>query len=302
MIDPPPPSAPNDNPMRAPAAAAVTATANVISVLGPRRLLAVLLAVVLAVALVVLEAVGVGADQVQADLLGVLEGVVDRDWCATGGVEERGGDGGAVAAGAVHPHLAGRGLGHATGQLVDRDVDRALDGGALVLIGPADVEDDDVAVVADLYEVGEGGGGEAGQFAGRPGLRVAGGLCGRAIDADADQLALGAGDVVGGLAEQSDRGAPVDEPAQVGRECAVDAEVERARGVTGGERGAVAQVDHPLAGFDAAAQLDSISLLHWREVWCRGAGGVRGGHVDVVGRPRAQTVEELADVGLPVSY
>ena len=73
----------------------------------------------------------VGGDQVQADLLGVLEGVVDRDQGAAGGGEERGGDRGAVAAGAVHPHLAGRHLGDPAGQLVERDVDRALDRGAL---------------------------------------------------------------------------------------------------------------------------------------------------------------------------
>jgi hypothetical protein len=54
--------------------------------------------------------------------------------------------------------------------------------------------------------------------------------------------------------------------------------------VAGGERGPVAQVDDPLPGLDAPAEL----------------AGVGGHHVGVVGRKRAQTVEELPNVGLLV--
>ena len=115
-------------------------------------------------------------------------------------------------------------------------------------------------MAADLLEVGEGAGRERRELPVGPVLGAAGGLGGRAVDADPDQLALGLGDVLGGLAEQGDRGAPGDQPAQVGRERAVEAEVEGAGCVAGGERGAVAQVDDPLAGLDAPAQLAGVGL------------------------------------------
>ena len=100
--------------------------------------------------------------------------------------------------------------------------------------------------------------GEASQLAVGPVLGPAGGVGRRAVDADADQLALRLGDVLGGLAEQGDGRAPGDQPAEVGREAAVETEVERAGRVAGGERGAVAQVDDPLAGLDAPPQLGGV--------------------------------------------
>ena len=133
-----------------------------------------------------------------------------------------------------------------------------------------------------------------------PVLGAAGGLGGRAVDADPDQLALGLGDVLGGLAEQRHRGAPGDQPAQVGRERAVEAEVEGAGGVAGGERGAVAQVDDPLAGLDAPAELARRRPRAGGEVRLGRPGGVGRRHVGVVGGAGAETVEELADVGLLV--
>ena len=90
--------------------------------------------------------------------------------------------------------------------------------GRVVLVGAADVEDDHLAVVAHLREVGEGAGRERCQLAVGPVLRAAGGVRGGAVDADPDQLALGLGDVLGGLAEQGDRRAPGDQPAEVGGE------------------------------------------------------------------------------------
>jgi len=57
----------------------------------------------------------------------------------------------------VHPDLAGRNLRNPPRQFVDGDVVGALDAGGAVLVGAADVEDHDLAVVAHLLEVGEGG-------------------------------------------------------------------------------------------------------------------------------------------------
>ena len=185
-----------------------------------------------------------------------------RRRAAAGGVEQRGGDGGAVAAGAVHPDLAGRHLVEPAGELVDRDVHRAVDPGAGVLVAAADVEDDHLAVAADPLEVGEGRrSGSVARLAVGPVARPAGRVRRGPVDADPDQLALGLGDLVGGLAEQGQRGAPGDQPAEVGGEPAVEAEVQGAGGVAGGEGGPVAQVDDPLAGLDAAAQLGGVGAL-----------------------------------------
>ena len=97
-----------------------------------------------------------------------------------------------------------------------------------------------------------------------PLLRRPGGGGGGPVDADPDQLALRLGDLLGGLAEQGQRGAPRDQPAQVGRELPVEAEVQRAGHVPGGERGAGAQVDQPLPRLQPAAQRGLVRRLRGR--------------------------------------
>ena len=241
-----------------------------------------------------------GPHQVQPDLLGVVEGVVDRHQLAAGGVEHRRGDRGAVAGFAVHPHLAGGDLVEPVPQLVQGDVDGVADRCGGVLLGASNVQDHHVAVVPDVGEVGEGGRREAGQLTVRPVLRRAGGVGGGTVDADADQLALGLGHDLRGLPEQGDRRAPGDQPAEVGREGAVETEVQGAACMPGRERGAVAQVDHPLAGLDPPAELGGVRECRRAEIGLRGPGRVGGSHVRVVGGPGAEAVEQLADVGLLV--
>ena len=151
-----------------------------------------------------------------------------------------------------------------------------------------------------LLEIGEGTGRERRELTIAPVLGRTGGLRRRAIDADPHELALGLGDVFGGLTEQGDRGPPRDQPTQVRGEGAVETEVQCAGCVAGGERGPVAQVDDPLTGLDALAELPWVGRRGRSEVRLRGASRVGGTHVGVVGRERAETVEELADVGLLV--
>src|SRR5690606_36550614 len=118
-----------------------------------------------------------GVDQREAGALGVVELVVDGDQRVAGSIEDRGGDRGAVARGAVHPELAGGDLVEPFRQLVQRDVQRALQVAAGVLVGAAYVEDRDLAVVTHLGEVAEPGGREARPLlAGRPRLGAAGGV------------------------------------------------------------------------------------------------------------------------------
>ena len=91
-----------------------------------------------------------------------------------------------------------------------------------------------------------------------PLLDRAGGLGGGPVDADAGELALRVGDLLGAVPEQRQRGAPGEDPAEVGREVAAALDVEGAGQVAAGEGGAAAQVDDPLAGFDAAPQLSRV--------------------------------------------
>ena len=94
--------------------------------------------------------------------------------------------------------------------------------------------------------------------------------------------------------------APGDQPAEVRREPAVDAEVQGAGRVAGGEGGPVPQVDDPLAGLDAAAQLGGVGALGGAQVRGGRAGTVGRSHLRVVGRPGAEPGEQLADIGLLV--
>ena len=134
----------------------------------------------------------------------------------------------------------------------------------------------------------------------RPVLRGAGGGGGGPVDADPDQLALRLGDLLGGLAEQGDRGAPGDEPAQVGGERRRRGRSSACRARARRRRRCGAQVDHPLAGLDPPAQLCGVGRRRWGQVRRRRAGGVGRPHVRVVGRVGVQPGEQLGDVGLLV--
>ena len=117
---------------------------------------------------------------------------------------------------------------------------------------------------------------------------AAGGVGGGPVDADPDQFALGFGHLLQSLAEQGDRRPPGDEPAQVGGEAAVEAEVQGASRVPGGEGDPVAQVDHPLAVGETFADLVGVGPLRRGQVRGGRTGGVGRGHVGVVGRPGVQ--------------
>jgi hypothetical protein len=82
--------------------------------------------------------------------------VVDVDDPPAGRGQQRRGDGGAVTRGAVHPHLALGYLGEAGGQVLERDVYRSVQVAVLPFEAPAHIQDDDLAVVAYLGQVGEG--------------------------------------------------------------------------------------------------------------------------------------------------
>src|SRR6202049_4105568 len=92
---------------------------------------------------------------------GVVEGVVDVDDVATGPVEQARGDRRAVAAGAVHPELAGRQRVEFGEQLVQRNVRCPGDEAGGVFVVAADVEDHHVGVGGgvgvddDVWELGE---------------------------------------------------------------------------------------------------------------------------------------------------
>ncbi len=212
------------------------------------------------------------------------------------GVEQRRCDGGAVAAGAVDPHLAVGNFLEPAGEFVQRHVERPVDVGGCVLLGATYVEDDHGLVLVHLGEVGERGGRERRQIAGGPGGGVAGGMGCGAVDADAAHLALRLGDVVCRLTEQRDGSAPRDEPPEVGGEVVVDAKVVRARGVPGSEGRALAQVHDPLAVLDAAAKLGRVSLRRRAQVSAVRSSRVRGSHVHVVGGVGTQAGEELTNV------
>jgi hypothetical protein len=118
---------------------------------------------------------------------------------------------------------------------------------------PADVEDRPRSAVVMAMgglpaggQVGEGGDRVAARLvvAGERGDGLGRGA-GRPFDADADQLPLGVSDLLGGAGEQGERGAPGDEPAEVGGELGPEGDGDRAVQVAGGEGTALAQVDDP---------------------------------------------------------
>ena len=77
-------------------------------------------------------------------------------------------------------------------------------------------------------------------------------------------------------------------------------EPERPGQVPGGERRAIPQVDHPLAGLDPPAQLGGLHRLGRRQVDRGGAAAVDRAHVGVVGRVGVQPGQQGVDVVLLV--
>ena len=159
----------------------------------------------------------------------------------------------------MHPQLAAGQFAGAARQVVQRDVDGPIDVRGVPFGVTAHVEDGDRTVVAHRGQPGEIRDRVAAQRLARgPRGRAAVGGGPRAVDADPHQFPLGLGDLLGGLAEQDQRGIPRDQPAQVGREAAVQVEAERSGQMPGGERPAGAQVDHPLPRLDPAAELGGL--------------------------------------------
>ena len=249
--------------------------------------------------------VGIRADQVQADLARRCRRSRRPRPAAAGGVEQGRGDRGAVAAGAVHPHLAG-------GHLVEpRSAARGAGCSRRRRCGRRRAR----RCGGRRGRSPRGGGGPGrGRRRSRSGTTPARGRCrrpspagvpvacgGGPVDADADQLALRLGDALGGLAEQGERGAPRDQPAEVGREAAVEAEVERCR-ATWPAANAVRlrrSTTHSPASMRRRSSAGSACAGADRS-GCGRAGGVGGRHVRVVGRLGAEAGEQLADVGLLV--
>src|SRR5690606_20126221 len=125
---------------------------------------------------------------------GEVEAVVDGDHVTAGGVQQGGGDRRAHPAGAVHPHRAVRHLAEARVQLVDGDVDGAVDATARALRAAAHVQHDGIVPApAGRGEVGEAGAAEGGEPLPLtdPAGRVAGGGGRRTVDAHPGQLPLG---------------------------------------------------------------------------------------------------------------
>ena len=174
------------------------------------------------------------------------------------------------------------------------DVDGAVDVGLRVLGDAPDVEDLYLAVVTNVAEVGE-----VGALEGRGGigplLGASRGAGRDVVDADAHQLALRFGDLFARLAQQRDRRAPGDHPADVGGDLSLDAEVEAPRHVAGGVGHPVAQIHHPLALLEPAPDLILVRAGGLAQVRRVRAGGVRRRHVGVVGGVDVEAGEDLLD-------
>ena len=161
--------------------------------------------------------------------------------------------------------------------MVQGNVDGAADVGGVPFLVATDVQDDHRTVTPDRFQGGEVRDGVAAQRpAAGPVIRVPGGGRGGSVDADPDQLALGLGDLLGSLAQQGQRRAPGDQPAQVGGEAAVQVEAERAGHVPGGESPAGPQVHHPLSRLDAPPQLGGVGAARRGQVRSDGPAALAG--------------------------
>ncbi len=224
-------------------------------------------------------------------------------------LQHRGGDAGPEAAAAADPHpRVGAGmlggprprhdLVEPAGELVQRHELGSLDMAIDPLGAPPGVDVDPVRVgVArglEPGEVGALGGDQVGRVR-HPVGRGTGRMCLRPVDADADQLALELLHLLRRLAQERHRRPPRDDPAEVGHRVAVRRERQRAAQVALGEQRPGSQVDDPLAGVDATAQLGSLGAPGQRQVDRPGSCLVGRPHVGVVGRERVQPVDQLLD-------
>ena len=125
---------------------------------------------------------------------------------------------------------------------------------------------------------------------------MSGGGRGGAVDADPHQFALGLGDLLGSVAQQGQRRAPGDQPAEVGGEAAVQVEAEGSGHVPGGERPPGTQVHYPFSGVDAPPQLGGVRAARRGQVRAGRAGRVGRAHVRVVGGEGVEPGEQLAHV------
>ncbi len=145
-------------------------------------------------------------------------------------------------------------------------------------------------------QVGEGpprvaaGAGRRGELADRAGCGTGG-----TVDPDPDELALRVGGLRRVLPDQGERGAPRDDPAEVGRELLPEGDPDAAGQVLGGIGGAVAQVHDPLAGGDALAEGVGVGRFGGCQVRGGRAGGVERPHVCVVGGVGGQAGEKPDD-------
>ena len=210
------------------------------------------------------------------------------------------GDRGAVARGAVDPHLA---LGHlvdAVGEFVQRDVQgvaRRTPGPLVVAAGIEDLHRPPLHRRGQAGEVGDAVGAQRGTVG--EGRDVAGGGTGELVDADPYQLAASLGDLLGGLADQRQRGAPAVEPAQVGDEVVGQLEARASR--RGARRRSAVRsrrsTTHSPASIRRRSSAGSTGSGGDRSTGA-GPAAVDRAHVRVVGRVGVQPGEQGVDVVL----
>ena len=231
------------------------------------------------------------------------EVVVDQARLPAGAVQQADGQRGAEAAGAVHPKRTVGHLGHPGEQRVQRNVHGAGDRGGRPLVVTAYVQDGERRALLVCVEVVERDPLVGSEISGGVVDEVRGGADRRRVgpvDADPDQLTLGRLHLLGRLAQQGERRTPRDEPAEVRRELGAELDADAAGDVLGRVRHPVTQVDHPLIGGQAFAQLLGVDQVRETQVDGSGACEVPGAHVGVVGRVRGQVRDQPLDEGVLV--
>ena len=117
------------------------------------------------------------------------------------------------------------------------------------------------------------------------------------VDADPGQLQLRLCDLLWVVADQGERGAPRDGPAEIRAERVAELDGDGPGHVRPRERPALAQVDHPLSGLDAPSQLGRVGAGGLHQAGGLRAEAVRGAHVRVVPRVGVQAGDQLGDEG-----
>ena len=102
-------------------------------------------------------------------------------------------------------------------------------------------------------------------------------------------------------ADQGERLPPGNCPAEVGGERVTELDRYRARDVTAGEKAPLPQVDYPLAGVDAPAQLGGIGRPRGAEVGCLRPLAIGRAHMGVVARVCAETRDQFLDEGVLIA-